>query len=225
MSSLSISLQCEQDIQRRILRGELAPGSKLMNSELARHYQVAISPIREALARLSQARLVQFIDKKGFYVSSISEADLIDVSETYAMLESLALKKAIQKGDDAWENAIVSSLYQLAKVEKGQKVPYEQWAQCNQAFHSALISGCASPALLSCRALVYQAHQRYINLSFYYANESTLQANHVEHQAIAEATLNKDSVQAVQRLKAHILDGQLELIDTLKSLGLLSSRG
>lgn len=216
-SLTNLSGKCYQEIQNHILDGILAPGEKLTIEKLKTRYAVGHTPIREALSRLVDSHLVELQENRGFYVTAVSEADVRDIYATFTAIENLALKKAIELGDDAWGGAISAALYELALVEKnGKNVEYSVWRERNYAFHLALIAGCNSPCLLAMRNTLYKRFDRYCRMSFYLEN-TDLKVNHEEHALLAQAVLNRDSTTAVQLMAKHLNDPLEDIIRTLKN--------
>ena len=85
-----------------ILSTKLVPGQKLHIAGLAKQFSVSLTAVREALSRLVADGLVQASDQRGFRVSPVSSADLEDVTRTRIDIESLALRRSIERGDQAW---------------------------------------------------------------------------------------------------------------------------
>lgn len=211
----TLALQCYDTIQDSIIDGTLAPGQKLKVEFLKEQLGVGHSPIREALSRLVASGLVEVQDNKGFRVAKISEADIRDTYQTYYQIEMLALKQAMELGDDAWESGVVAALHHLSLVEnKKEPVPYRVWGERNNAFHVSLISGCKSPLLLQIRAEVYRHFDRYCRISFNLAH-TELALNHEEHKKLADAVLSRDVTLATALMEYHIF-GMLE--DVIKLL-------
>ena len=78
-------------LRQAILKGELAPGERLMEIQLAEKLGVSRTPIREAIRKLELEGLVLMIPRKGAEVAKISEKSLRDVLEVRRSLEELAL--------------------------------------------------------------------------------------------------------------------------------------
>ena len=77
-------------LRQAILKGELAPGERLMEIQLAEKLGVSRTPIREAIRKLEKEGLVTIEPRKGAYASDISIKDMVDVLEVRQYLESLA---------------------------------------------------------------------------------------------------------------------------------------
>ncbi len=67
--------------------------------------------------RLVAEGLVLLEDHKGFRVAPVSREEMIDIANTLLELEAIAIRWAIDKGDDRWEAEIVARLHELSKRE------------------------------------------------------------------------------------------------------------
>ena len=81
-------------LRQAILRGELQPGERLMEIQLAQRLGVSRTPVREAIRKLELEGLVLMIPRRGAEVAEITRQDLEDVLEVRAALEELAVKDA-----------------------------------------------------------------------------------------------------------------------------------
>ncbi len=84
-------------LREAILKGDFAPGERLMEKQLAERLGVSRTPIREAIRKLELEGLVVMIPRKGAEVASITGKDISDVLEVRATLEALAVKLACKK--------------------------------------------------------------------------------------------------------------------------------
>jgi GntR family carbon starvation induced transcriptional regulator len=98
-----------------ILRGTLAPESRLAMKDLCERYVVGTSPIREALHRLTGEGFVQFFGQRGFRVPPLSLDDLEDLTDLRMLVDEAAIRQAIGRGGDAWEDGIVSAFHRLER--------------------------------------------------------------------------------------------------------------
>ena len=83
-------------LRQAILRGELQPGERLMEIQLAQRLGVSRTPVREAIRKLELEGLVLMIPRRGAEVAEITRQDLEDVLEVRAALEELAVKDACE---------------------------------------------------------------------------------------------------------------------------------
>ncbi|PID64508.1 MAG: GntR family transcriptional regulator [Gammaproteobacteria bacterium] len=196
-------------LKEDILTGYFQPGEKLRMSRLKEYYQVGVSPLREALSRLMVEQLVEVENQRGFRVCPISRAEMLDIYETRAHIESLCVTQAMDKGDDKWEAGIVAAAHYLKKAgDLADKNPQEiqQWEKRHHAFHSAIASGCLSPSLLQVRRSLYERASRYRNL---WLNSDMSEpvgffANNKEHDELVEAVLGGDKTRAGELVFHHI---------------------
>ena len=84
-------------LRQAILRGELKPGERLMEIQLANKLGVSRTPIREAIRKLELEGLVLMIPRKGAEVAEITEKNLMDVLEVRKALEELAAQLACER--------------------------------------------------------------------------------------------------------------------------------
>lgn len=87
-------------LRQAILRGELKPGERLMEIQLANKLGVSRTPIREAIRKLELEGLVLMIPRKGAEVAEITEKNLRDVLEVRCALEELAVQLACDRMDE-----------------------------------------------------------------------------------------------------------------------------
>lgn len=77
-----------------IVHGELAPGTRLIESELAQNLNVSRWPVRQAIAHLEQEALVVRYPNRGAYVVEFAEADIEEIFDLRALIEGHAARKA-----------------------------------------------------------------------------------------------------------------------------------
>src|SRR5690606_29797106 len=89
----NLSEQAYDRIRHDILYGELFPNEKLQIDAISERYGIGAVPVREALNRLSSEGLVDRKSHRGFFVATISMADLEELVKTRVWLETLALEQ------------------------------------------------------------------------------------------------------------------------------------
>lgn len=88
-------------IRSSLIGHELTPGSRLVESEIARQLSVSQAPVREALRRLAHEGLVLQLPRRGSFVAEVSTEEARDAYEVRAALELLAVRGALENLDDA----------------------------------------------------------------------------------------------------------------------------
>ena len=91
--------QVKEILLERILRGELEPGERLVETRLARELGTSQAPVREALRDLELLRLVESVPFRGARVRAVDDSELLLVFPVRAVLEELAASEAARKAD------------------------------------------------------------------------------------------------------------------------------
>jgi len=89
-----------EELRNHIITGDLKPGSRIMEVELADDMGVSRTPVREAIRQLEKEGLLVIEPRKGIYVTGISTKDMEDVLEVRENLEGLAAYLAAQRITD-----------------------------------------------------------------------------------------------------------------------------
>ncbi len=202
-SALKVVGQLKEDI----LTGYFKPGEKLKMTRLKERYQVGVSPLREALSQLLIEQLVVVENQRGFKVHPVSREEMLDIYQTRAEIEALCIGQAIERGDDEWEAGILAAAHRMRKFGDQVDKDPQEWERRHQAFHTAIASGCQSPALLQVRRSLYEKASRYRNLWLKknMANSQVFDANQKEHDSLIDALLAHDGEQARELIRQHLL--------------------
>jgi DNA-binding GntR family transcriptional regulator len=137
--------QVKEVLLERILRRELAPGERLVETRIAHELGTSQAPVREALRDLELLRLVESIPFRGARVRAVRDEDLLDVFPVRAVLEELAAKEAARRvdGDVGRLEAEVEGMRAAASREDWRKQ-----ASHDIAFHRAVVELAGNEALL-----------------------------------------------------------------------------
>jgi DNA-binding GntR family transcriptional regulator len=201
-----------------IVSGDLPPGARLGPADLARRFGLGPTPIREALARLAAENLAIAIEQRGFRVAPLSTAELRELLDLRLGFEKAAMLRSMQEGGDEWEARILSACHLLTRCDEPHAgMPAEGvalWSQRHDAFHEAILSGCASPWLSRFHRQCVEQIERYrlaiLRRSARFAQGSHGEArirrllSHAEHIALRDAVLSRDAARAEAALAAHI---------------------
>lgn len=194
-------------IKHDIIFGELEPGSKLKLDGLKTRYQASLTTLRETLNRLASDGFVLAEEQRGFFVTEVSQNDLIEIANLRVVLECHALNLSIEQGDAEWEGNLVAAHHKLHIVEKrmldGDDSSVELWKRYDWEFHLALIQACNSKNLLSLHAILCDKYLRYQMLVLTNRGEDAI----AEHKSILDAAVARDSHKAQELLKTHIHRG------------------
>jgi len=187
-----------------ILQGTLAPDEKLRVNDVSERYRCGPIPVREALNRLAAEGLVAYSEQRGFAVAPIGRADLIDLTRARSLLVEVAMREAVLHGDAAWEERVLVSYHRLSKVPRylslDAPTPNPAYDPPHREFHSALLSGCGSPWLVSLCERLFDHMERYRNLS----RRIAVVPREDEHKEIVDAALARRLDETVALSKRHV---------------------
>lgn len=202
----TVSEAIYRKLRSDIIWGILAPGAPLRSDELRRNYDVGISPLREALSRLASERLVISSGQRGFRVSPIGDAAVVDITQTRLVIECAALERSIAEGDVAWEARVVATHHALSRVPfpTSQGAEAEVWTRRHKAFHMALLSACQSEWQIHLADLLFDQAERFrILRAVKTAAAGKRRDPAKEHQEIVDAVLDRDVERSVAALRSH----------------------
>ena len=91
--------QAAEQIRRMVWEGELAPGQRLNQEELAERLGVSRIPVREALLQLEGEGLIEMTPHRGAFVARLGEEDVRDHYALYGLVYGFALRRSIERGD------------------------------------------------------------------------------------------------------------------------------
>jgi DNA-binding GntR family transcriptional regulator len=191
-------------LREAILSGELKPGSKINLEHVRRDFDVSLSPLREALARLIALGLVEFHDNRGYTVSPVSLRNLAEITRLRVEFECLALQAATTNGDLAWESDVMRALHRLNRTvrDPSNVQTLEAWEHAHRDFHMTLLAGCGMPLLLSFCTTLHNLNDRY-RRSFLVAQGGDRNVA-AEHSEIAQGAVARDSAYCCEKLREHI---------------------
>jgi DNA-binding GntR family transcriptional regulator len=190
-------------LRRDILWGNLEPGRRLSQDDLAAHYGVSRIPVREALRILSAEGLVQLTPHREARVWLHSADEIGELWWIRELLEPEAARLAAPH----LTPALMRSLDGIqARLEALGAVPdLAQWLALNRSFHLAIYKAAGRPQLLRLITELFDRSVRYIRV-YLKSGEQFEQAD-AEHRAILEACRARDA-EALARLTAeHIRHG------------------
>ncbi|GAA3801539.1 GntR family transcriptional regulator [Streptomyces phyllanthi] len=194
------------EIRRNLLRGSFPAGHRFKLSALCAELGVSVSVAREALTRLAEQGLVALEPNKGFSVPTFTDAEIDDVAFVRKEVESLAVRRSIEKGGIEWEAHVVAAHHQLSVTPNAaldeDPEANELWTSAHRAFHEACAAACGSPRLLAFRTQLYDQSEVIRQMAKLRRGKQRDVAG--EHAEIAEAVVARQADRAVQLLHAHI---------------------
>lgn len=210
-------------VKQDILSGRLSEDSPLRIEALKSSYDVGITPIREALARLEAEGFVTLHHNRGYYTTALSAEDFEDLVFSRAMVETGLLRRAIERGGEDWEVGLVAAHRRLGNCKLDLRDPdlrdLERWEERHIEFHMALVGAAGARHLLTFYRSLYdhfRRHQRAFVLlpSANLVGQGDQEALRAierlearmsieEHTGLMEAALARDTELAVRLIEEH----------------------
>ena len=190
--------QIKEILLERILRGELEPGERLVETRLARELGTSQAPVREALRDLQLLRLVESEPFRGARVRAVDDADLLPAFPVRAVLEELAAREAARRaGGD------VSTLErELEAMERAaRRGDWRTQIAHDLAFHRAMVELAENQPLLDCWLALGIEVSTAFAVYWTYWEQTELAAFHVP---IVEAIRAGDAALAAAEARKHV---------------------
>ena len=189
-------------LREQILIGELVPGGEIRQELLARQFGTSRIPIREALSRLQAEGLIILRPRRGFAVTSLNQAEIIEIFELRMAVEEHAMRIATKERTQTDVSEVEALVEAMEVPAEAPSLRYlQQWMSTNRLFHTRLIE-CAHRKRVSEVALnLRDAIEPYMRIEANF-NRQVGYAN-VEHRKIFEAFKRKDSELAARISRKH----------------------
>lgn len=129
-------------LRSEIYGGARAPGSRLVQTDLAREYGVSATPVREAMRDLVNEGLITAVAHRAARVRRLDPAEAVDINELRLLLEPYAARQAVER-ISADEIAELEDLHRrMSGVASGD------WVELNHRFHMVIIEATRNPTLV-----------------------------------------------------------------------------
>src|ERR1700761_306956 len=187
-------------LRDQIVRAELAPGERLSEAELGERLGVSRTPIREALSRLRDDRLVEVRPQIGTFVARISPAAVSDAQFIREALECTAVRVSAELADDESMAQMEENL--RAQERATDRVDIDSWQLLDDTFHRYLCHLSGPPAVwpVNERAKSHLNRLRRLSLSMPDYLPTMVEA----HRAVADAVGGDEPDAAEEALREHL---------------------
>lgn len=117
-----LSDQAHALIRGWIVDGRVAPGERLIESEISRQLGVSQAPVREAIKRLAHEGLVTHLPRRGSYVTEVSAEEAAQARQVRAVVEELAARQATQTMTGETLDLLRSDVAEMREAAASQDV-------------------------------------------------------------------------------------------------------
>lgn len=191
-----IASRIARELTRRIVAGEIGPGSPLRQDHIATEFGASHVPVREAFRRLESQGLAVSEPHRGVKVASFTLADVREVADMRAALEVLALRNAAP-------NLTRAILHEAEEATRaGDRAgDVQAWETANRRFHRLILTPCRMPRLLKSIDDLHLASARFLFWGWRAEWEAPTDR---DHRAILAALRAGDVDQATGVLARHV---------------------
>ncbi|ADL06841.1 GntR family transcriptional regulator [Thermosediminibacter oceani] len=187
-------------LREAIITGELKPGERLMEVQLAEEMGVSRTPVREAIRKLELEGLVVMIPRRGAYVSGLSLKDAADVFEVRQSLEGLAAALAAERITDEELESLERILVEIS--EAAEKDDVDTVIKKDSEFHQILFKATRNDRLVQIINNLKEQIDRFRLQSF--TNRARVRSLLEEHKKIVEAISDRNVELAKKLAEEHI---------------------
>ena len=208
----SLANLVQNEIERMILAGDLAPGAKLTELTLASKLGVSRGPVREAFRVLEEAGLVRTEKNRGVFVRDIALDEALEIFELRAVMEMYVGRKLAETATTAQIKALRLLVDAMDMAAKGGHA--HDYHHHNLAFHDALLemAGNAKFAATYRRLIKELSLIRRQNLS----GESMTNYSR-EHRQIVKAIAARDVEAAGQAMFDHVMNSRQRTVQNYRN--------
>lgn len=209
----SNTLRAYREMRRRVLDGEMAPGTQYLEQELAEMLGMSCTPVREALIRLADERLVEVRPRHGARVLPVSIEDVGEIYELLAELEAAAARRLALRGASAEVIAALEAAerHMATELKSGNR---KGWFDGDRQFHSLIVEAAGNARLaFVVRGLIDQSHWARLQTIGRYDITPASTDDHVD---IIRALRARDAAMAHRLLHSHRTRGGKSLVALLE---------
>ena len=199
------SEEAHGQLRTKILSGELAPGTRLIEAAFAKRLGISQSTLREALSQLAHEGLVLTIPRRGTYVAALPVETVNHLYELRARVEPLALRLAMERLKPSDVEYLERQLKQLDARSVSHRI------NADMAFHGYLYELSGFPLLQGLWPQMEVITRKFVSMSRRISSAETTREN---HRAILTALATRDehgldrAIESHMRQTAAVLEGR-----------------
>ena len=205
------------DLRYRILTGRLAPGTTLLETELAGLLSLSRTPVREAVIKLEEEGLVEVRPRHGVTVKALSLQDFANILDVFSALEVRAVELVAARGISGAEAQVLERMLdEMEAATAAGDIP--RWSDLDDEFHSQIVTLCGNGRLQDAISAFWGQQYR-ARLMILPLRPLPVDSD-LEHRAILRALKAGDRMLARARHNAHRDRADAQQLELLRrSLG------
>lgn len=202
-SDASGSEHITHELRTLILTGELAPGERIRQEELAERFATSRMPVRVALKQLESEELVVRRPNAGAWVSGVDHEDFIQTYLLREVLEPFAIRMSLPKLTEE-HRARIHELGAATDEVTGRQDVVEEFTHRDREFHLATFAGVREDSLYERVVQLWNKTQRYRRVTVPRFSEADHVATQADHDLIRYYIDRNDAEALGEVLRLHI---------------------
>ncbi len=204
-----LSAQVKDKLLRWILEGELSPGSRIIETRVARQLGTSQAPVREALRDLATLGLVEVHPYRGARVRQPAPEELIEAMEVRGELEAIAARQAAPTIDAV----VLDKMRGLLDDMRASAARGDAHAQAlkNSEFHGCVIVASGNRTVQRLWSILEPFARTYVTAT---APGADLRWLADRHDAILEALESRDPERAADAMRVHAREAEAQVLGT-----------
>jgi DNA-binding GntR family transcriptional regulator len=201
----SLKSRIYASLKRAIVSADIyddATDLRLDERKLSEQFGISRTPLREALARLEQERLVKIMPRRGVFIARRTKAEIVEMITVWAALESMAARLATLHASDAE----IANLRTMTAVfeNRGSSADIDEYSIANIKFHQAILKLGKSPIIEEIAEGLFM-HVRTIR-SRTISEGDRFNRSIIDHMHIIEALEARDTELVERLVREHTLN-------------------
>lgn len=192
----NVSTQVESLIRRRILTGEISPGTWLRESTLAVEHGISRTPVREACSRIAGDGLLLWTQRRGYRAPEMERKEIQTAYPVIIALEILAIE-SLSEPIDTLVAELRQSNYGIDEVSEDIYDRYNS----DRLWHMRFVMASQNEVLIDLHDRLLERISRY--LYAYWQHRSDISQSLKEHAQLVSAIERQDTQLAVALLRSH----------------------
>jgi DNA-binding GntR family transcriptional regulator len=188
-----------ESLRHTLIAGELKPGERVRQEEIADRLGLSLAPVREALAVLEQEGQLTYQPRRGYFVTELDLADLREIYGLREVVEGRAARGALPLLDEDAHERISLAARDCAEAVGRGDVTAE--LEANRRFHFAVLDAPGQVHTMRVVRLLWDSTETYRAL--YYNDPADRDDSLAAHERIVDAVMAVDADRLVAELDAH----------------------
>jgi phosphonate utilization transcriptional regulator len=207
VQSNSLPALVQVEIEQLILRGELAVGQRVNESELAVRFGTSRGPIREALRALEESRLVRSEKNRGVFVREISVYEADEIYDVREALDQLIGQRVAERVTPEQLRGLEAVLAEMDAATGNQDV--KSYHALNLKFHDMLVEFAGNARLIETYRLLTRSLLLFRLRGL--QDGGGFAISNTEHRAVVEAVAARDCARAGRLLRQHAVESRARM--------------